>query len=49
LYDLKNDPHEVVNLANDPKHKNTLERLKAKLKAFQKQTKDPWILKWNYE
>ena len=49
LYDLENDPHEVRNLADDPQHKDTLERMKAKLKAFQKQTKDPWILKWEYE
>jgi N-sulfoglucosamine sulfohydrolase len=49
LYDLQNDPHEVKNLADDPQHKDTLDRMKAKLKAFQKQTKDPWILKWEYE
>lgn len=49
LYDLENDPHEVKNLAEDPQHKATLDRMKAKLKAFQEQTKDPWILKWEYE
>ncbi|MHC4521436.1 MAG: sulfatase/phosphatase domain-containing protein, partial [Planctomycetota bacterium] len=49
LYDLQNDPHEVVNLADDPSHKAKLDQMKAKLKAFQKQTKDPWILKWGYE
>ena len=49
LYDLKNDPHEAVNLADDPKHRNKLNEMKAQLKAFQKQTKDPWILKWDYE
>jgi N-sulfoglucosamine sulfohydrolase len=49
LYDLENDPHEVKNLADDPQHRDTLDRMKAKLKAFQKQTKDPWILKWEYE
>lgn len=49
LYDLQNDPHEVVNLADDPKHLAKLNAMKAKLKAFQKETKDPWILKWNYE
>lgn len=27
LYDLSNDPHEMVNLAGDPKHKETLVRL----------------------
>jgi len=49
LYDLENDPHEVVNLAEDPRYKGELARMKAKLKTFQKQTKDPWIMKWNYE
>ena len=49
LYDLQKDPHEVVNLANDPKHAKILKELQDKLKAFQKRTKDPWILKWNYE
>ncbi len=49
LYDLQIDPHEVKNLADDPQYKGELERLQAKLKAFQKQTKDPWILKWDRE
>jgi N-sulfoglucosamine sulfohydrolase len=49
LYDLRNDPDEVENLADSPKHKGTLSRLQAKLKAFQKRTNDPWILKWEYE
>jgi N-sulfoglucosamine sulfohydrolase len=46
---LKNDPDEVENLADSPKHKGTLSRLQSKLKAFQKRTNDPWILKWEYE
>jgi len=49
LYDLQNDPHEVKNLADDPKHEKVLTELKAELKAFQKRTKDPWLLKWEYE
>ncbi len=49
LYDLENDPHEVKNLADDPEHQKVLEELKAKLKDFQKRTKDPWIVKWDYE
>lgn len=49
LYDLKNDPHEIDNLAEYPKHAKILAEYKAKLKAFQKRTKDPWILKWEYE
>jgi len=49
LYDLENDPDEIKNLAGDPKHQEILDDLKAKLKAFQKRTNDPWILKWDYE
>ena len=49
LYDLENDPHEVKNLADDPRHEKVLEELKAELKAFQRRTNDPWILKWEYE
>jgi N-sulfoglucosamine sulfohydrolase len=49
LYDLQSDPHEVKNLADDPQYKGELERLQAKLKAFQQRTKDPWLLKWDRE
>jgi len=49
LYDLKNDPDEIVNLANDMQHKLILKRLIRKLQAFQRQTKDPWRSKWIYE
>jgi len=49
LYDLESDPDEVRNLADDPKHAKVLEEMKGKLKAFQKRTADPWILKWDYE
>jgi N-sulfoglucosamine sulfohydrolase len=49
LYDLKNDPDEVVNLAEDPKHAATFNELAEKLKAFQKRTRDPWVLKYQYE
>ena len=34
LYDLKNDPHELNNLAYDKNHSNTKERLNADLWAF---------------
>jgi N-sulfoglucosamine sulfohydrolase len=49
LYDLTADPHEVKNLADDPRHAMVLEELKNKLKEFQKRTQDPWISKWEYE
>ena len=49
LYDLRNDPHEVHNLAEDSRHAEVLAGLQGKLKAFQQRTGDPWILKWRYE
>ena len=49
LYDISSDPNETRNLANDPKFAKVLEEYKAKLKQEQKQTGDPWIMKWNYE
>ena len=49
LYDLDADPHEVRNLAGDAKYATVLEDLKGKLKAFQKRTDDPWIIKWQHE
>jgi N-sulfoglucosamine sulfohydrolase len=49
LYDLETDPHEVKNLADDPSQAELLKQLQTKLKEFQKRTKDPWLLKWDYE
>lgn len=49
LYDLENDPDELVNLADDPAHAAILKELQGKLRAFQERTKDPWILKWDRE
>ena len=49
LYDVQTDPHEGTNLATNPEHSSTLGRMKQALRAFQKRTSDPWILKWKYE
>ncbi len=49
LYDLEADPHETVNLFDDPKHRKNRERLMAKLKAYQEETRDPWAVKWERE
>ena len=49
LYDLKSDPHEVHNLASSEEHQELLVELQQQLKRFQRETKDPWILKWDYE
>jgi N-sulfoglucosamine sulfohydrolase len=48
LFDLKNDPDELDNLAYDPHYDKVLKRLQNKLKAFQKHTNDPWLYKWDY-
>ena len=49
LYDLENDPHEVVNLAGKKKYNEVFESLKQKIYDFQKNTKDPWVYKKDYE
>ena len=49
LYDMQTDPHERTNLADDSQHAVVLETYKAKLKEFQKQYNDPWVMKWEYE
>lgn len=49
LFDLSTDPAEANNLAADPAHAALLETMKSRLKAFQTQTADPWVLKWSYE
>ncbi|QDU91473.1 Arylsulfatase [Pirellulimonas nuda] len=49
LFDTQADPYEAKNLAEDPSYKPELDRLKQKLKAFQQETDDPWIMKWDYE
>lgn len=49
LYDLANDPDELTNLAAIKEHAAKLKQLKAKLKAFQLKTKDPWQIMWGHE
>ncbi len=49
LYDLDEDPYEIKNLAGDTKYQKLLGELKEKLKAFQKRTNDPWIIKWQHQ
>ena len=34
MYDLKNDPHELKDLAGNPEHHDTLERLKKTLHEY---------------
>ena len=49
LFDLKKDPHETINVADLAEYADVLEEMKARLKEFQKDCDDPWILKWRYE
>ena len=42
LYDLQNDPHEFVNLADSPSHAVIKDRLASDFRAWQKATSDPF-------
>ncbi|AWG23285.1 heparan N-sulfatase [Flavobacterium faecale] len=46
LFDLKKDPNESVNLATDNKFLPVLNDMKTRLREFQKNTQDPWIIMW---
>ena len=43
LYDLKSDPDELTNLAEDPEHREALERLVKALGDWVRRTDDPYI------
>ncbi len=43
LYDLKNDPDCLKNLANDPAHQRTLSHMQAQLKDWMAATEDPLL------
>lgn len=43
LYNLKNDPHELNNLAGSSEYKSLLVELQARLNSWQNVTDDPWI------
>jgi len=44
LYDTKKDPHQINNLAADPKYKKVLEQLRAECEAWMKRTGDIGLL-----
>jgi len=43
LYDLKNDPHEFTNLAENSAHQATLDRLSKELQRWRETTHDPML------
>ncbi len=49
LFDLQSDPQETSNLAGLEEHAELLQTLKDQMKTFQAKSKDPWIIKWDYE
>ena len=49
LYDVEKDPYEARNLAGDGRYAAVLDAYKARLRAFQQRTSDPWLLKWDYQ
>ncbi len=49
LYDLENDPDELQNLAADPGHRALVESFCEKINNYQRETRDPWLHKWEYE
>ena len=49
FFKIGEDPTESKNLASDPAYAAKLDEYKKKLKAYQKQMQDPWIMKWEYE
>jgi N-sulfoglucosamine sulfohydrolase len=44
LYDIRQDPYETNNLANDPAHAGRLQEMREKVRDFRRRTKDPWFI-----
>ena len=49
LFNMRSDPWESNNLADNEQYADKLAEMKGKVKAFQEETDDPWISKWEYE
>ncbi len=49
LYDLRKDPDESRNVAADPACAGVLEDLRRRLRRWQEETKDPWLVKYRHE
>ena len=44
LYDLKNDPDQMNNLAANPKYAQTVKKLRQRLMKYLRETKDPRLI-----
>lgn len=49
LHDLKADADEITNEAANPRQAAVLKDLRARLRKFQEDTGDPWIVKYSHE
>ena len=49
LYDLENDPDEIVNLSENPHYASCLADMKSALRQWQYATDDPWLIMWNHD
>ncbi|MBU3005324.1 sulfatase family protein [Paraglaciecola arctica] len=49
LFDMRNDPQELHNLAYLPEYDKLRQQLTQEIKTFQKNTNDPWVTKWLYQ
>ncbi len=47
LYDMINDPDELINLAKNPEYREIFIIMKEDLKEFQIRTLDPWMIMWD--
>ncbi len=48
LFDMREDPFESNNLAEDPDYAELLEEYISELREFQRRTSDPWYIHWVY-
>ena len=49
LFHIAEDRHETKNLAYNPAFAGILSEFKEKIRTFQENTNDPWIVKWVHE
>ena len=49
LFDIRQDPDELHNLADRAEYAEVLQRYQERLRRMQLQLHDPWVLKWQYE